>query len=186
MRAKIMKSKTHTNFAILGNIGHGMTTLTRAITKELKLRKMSDKTPKKRGAMYSTIRYVDCSEMADSNQIINLSKLIDLLSQVDGIILVVSATDGLMPQTREHILLARQIGVPYIVVFINKVDQVEHPKLLNLLEEQIRDLLSNYYFPGDDTPIIKGSALKVLKSKLQDPNAPDYDCINELIDKLNK
>ena len=107
-------------------------------------------------------------------------------AQMDGAILVVSAADGPMPQTREHILLARQVGVPYIVVFMNKVDQVDDPELLELVEMEIRDLLNEYEFPGDDTPIIKGSALKVLESTSTDPNAPEYACIHELMKAVDE
>ena len=106
-------------------------------------------------------------------------------AQMDGAILVVSAADGPMPQTREHILLSRQVGVPYIVVFMNKADQVDDPELLELVEMEIRDLLNEYEFPGDDTPIIKGSALQVLESSSTDPNAPEYACIHELMDAVD-
>ena len=106
-------------------------------------------------------------------------------AQMDGAILVVSAADGPMPQTREHILLARQVGVPYIVVFMNKVDQVDDPELLDLVEMEIRDLLNEYDFPGDDTPIIRGSALQALESDSKDPNAPEYKCIHELMDAVD-
>ena len=105
---------------------------------------------------------------------------------MDGAILVVSSADGPMPQTREHILLARQVGVPYIVVFMNKVDQVDDPELLDLVEMEIRDLLSEYEFPGDDTPIIKGSGLQVLESSSTDPNAPEYACIHELMKAVDE
>ena len=107
-------------------------------------------------------------------------------AQMDGAILVVSAADGPMPQTREHILLARQVGVPYIVVFMNKVDQVDDPELLELVEMEIRDLLSSYEFPGDDIPIIKGSALKALESDSKDPSAPEYACILELMNAVDE
>ena len=106
-------------------------------------------------------------------------------AQMDGAILVVSSADGPMPQTREHILLSRQVGVPYIVVFMNKVDQVDDPELLDLVEMEIRDLLSEYDFPGDDTPIIKGSALAVLESTSTDINAPEYKCILDLMDAVD-
>ena len=106
-------------------------------------------------------------------------------AQMDGAILVVSAADGPMPQTREHILLSRQVGVPYIIVFMNKVDQVDDEELLELVEMEIRELLSEYEFPGDDIPIIKGSALKVIESTSTDPNAPEYQCIHELMDAVD-
>jgi elongation factor Tu len=107
-------------------------------------------------------------------------------AQMDGAILVVAASDGPMAQTREHILLARQVGVPTIVVFMNKVDQVDDPELLDLVEMEIRELLSKYGFPGDDTPIIRGSALKALESTSTDPNAPEYKCIKELMDAVDE
>ena len=107
-------------------------------------------------------------------------------AQMDGAILVVSAADGPMPQTREHILLSRQVGVPYIVVFMNKTDQVDDPELLELVEMEIRDLLNEYEFPGDDTPIIKGSAYLALTSTSKDPNAPEYKCIHELMDAVDE
>ena len=106
-------------------------------------------------------------------------------AQMDGAILVVSAADGPMPQTREHILLARQVGVPYIVVFMNKVDQVDDEELLDLVEMEIRDLLNEYGFPGDDTPIVRGSALQVLECDSKDSNAPEYKCIHELMDAVD-
>ena len=120
--------------------------------------------------------HVDCPGHADY-----VKNMITGAAQMDGAILVVSSADGPMPQTREHILLARQVGVPYIVVFMNKVDQVDDPELLELVEMEIRDLLSSYDFPGDDTPIVKGSALKVLESASTDPNAPEHACIKELM-----
>ena len=125
--------------------------------------------------------HVDCPGHADY-----VKNMITGAAQMDGAVLVVSAADGPMPQTREHILLSRQVGVPYIVVFMNKVDQVDDPELLDLVEMEIRELLTEYGFPGDDTPIIKGSALKVLESDSKDPNAPEYACIKELMDAIDK
>ena len=121
--------------------------------------------------------HVDCPGHADY-----VKNMITGAAQMDGAILVVSAADGPMPQTREHILLSRQVGVPYIVVFMNKTDQVDDPELLELVEMEIRDLLNEYEFPGDDTPIIKGSAYLALTSTSKDPNAPEYKCIHELMD----
>ena len=115
-----------------------------------------------------------------------VKNLITGAAQMDGAILVVAATDGPMPQTREHILLARQVGVPYIVVFMNKCDMVDDEELLDLVEMEIRELLSEYDFPGDDTPIIRGSALKALESTSTDPNAPEYECINELMNAVDE
>ena len=124
--------------------------------------------------------HVDCPGHADY-----VKNMITGAAQMDGAILVVSAADGPMPQTREHILLARQVGVPYIVVFLNKCDMVDDPELLELVEMEVRDLLSKYDFPGDDTPIVKGSALKVLESASNDPEAPEYACIRELMDAVD-
>ena len=125
--------------------------------------------------------HVDCPGHADY-----VKNMITGAAQMDGAILVVSAADGPMPQTREHILLSRQVGVPYIVVFMNKCDQVDDPELLELVEMEIRDLLNEYEFPGDDTPIIKGSALAALESTSTDPNAPEYKCILELMDAVDE
>ena len=125
--------------------------------------------------------HVDCPGHADY-----VKNMITGAAQMDGAILVVSAADGPMPQTREHILLSRQVGVPYIVVFMNKTDQVDDPELLELVEMEIRDLLNEYEFPGDDTPIIKGSAYLALTSTSKDPNAPEYKCIHELMDAVDE
>ena len=125
--------------------------------------------------------HVDCPGHADY-----VKNMITGAAQMDGAILVVAATDGPMPQTREHILLARQVGVPYIVVFMNKCDMVDDEELLDLVEMEIRELLSEYDFPGDDTPIIRGSALKALESTSTDPNAPEYECINELMNAVDE
>ncbi|MBU3818983.1 MAG: elongation factor Tu, partial [Candidatus Faecalibacterium intestinavium] len=175
----------------------GKTTLTAAITKVLALKGDADfmdyanidKAPEERArgitinsahVEYQTDKrhyaHVDCPGHADC-----VKNMITGAAQMDGAILVVAATDGPMPQTREHILLARQVGVPYIVVFMNKVDMVDDEELLDLVEMEIRELLSSYDFPGDDTPIIRGSALKALESTSTDPNAPEYACINELM-----
>jgi elongation factor Tu len=200
-KAKFERTKPHVNIGTIGHVDHGKTTLTAAITKVLALQgkaqyeayDMIDKAPeeKERGITINTAHveyetekrhyaHVDCPGHADY-----VKNMITGAAQMDGAILVVSAADGPMPQTREHILLARQVGVPYIVVFMNKCDQVDDPELLELVEMEIRDLLSSYDFPGDETPIIKGSALQVLESSSQDPNAPEYACIHELMDAVD-
>ena len=196
-KAKFERTKPHVNIGTVGHVDHGKTTLTAAITKVLAMQGKAqfnaydqiDKAPeeRERGITISTAHveyetdarhyaHVDCPGHADY-----VKNMITGAAQMDGAILVVSAADGPMPQTREHILLARQVGVPYIVVFMNKVDQVDDPELLELVEMEIRDLLSEYEFPGDDIPIVKGSALGVLESDSQDPNAAEYACINELM-----
>ncbi len=196
-KAKFERTKPHVNIGTIGHVDHGKTTLTAAITKVLNLGGAADfvdyanidKAPeeRERGITINTAHveyqtesrhyaHVDCPGHADY-----VKNMITGAAQMDGSILVVSSADGPMPQTREHILLARQVGVPYIVVFMNKVDQVDDPELLDLVEMEIRDLLSEYDFPGDDTPIIKGSALGVLESSSKDPNAPEYACIHELM-----
>ena len=178
-KAKFDRSKPHVNVGTIGHVDHGKTTLTAAITMVMAAKgqaaKMKydeiDKAPeeKARGITINTAHveyqtdkrhyaHVDCPGHADY-----VKNMITGAAQMDGAILVVAATDGPMPQTREHILLARQVGVPYIVVFLNKTDQVDDPELLELVEEEIRDLLTKYGFPGDKTPIIKGSALKALE-----------------------
>ncbi len=200
-KAKFERTKPHVNIGTIGHVDHGKTTLTAAITKVLALQgkaqyeayDMIDKAPeeRERGITINTAHveyetekrhyaHVDCPGHADY-----VKNMITGAAQMDGAILVVSAADGPMPQTREHILLARQVGVPYIVVFMNKCDQVDDPELLELVEMEIRDLLSSYDFPGDETPIIKGSALQVLESSSQDPNAPEYACIHELMDAVD-
>ena len=179
-----------------------MLTLTAAITKVLALKGDADfmdyanidKAPEERArgitinsahVEYQTDKrhyaHVDCPGHADY-----VKNMITGAAQMDGAILVVAATDGPMPQTREHILLARQVGVPYIVVFMNKCDMVDDEELLDLVEMEIRELLSEYDFPGDDTPIIRGSALKALESTSTDPNAPEYECINELMNAVDE
>ena len=200
-KAKFERTKPHVNIGTIGHVDHGKTTLTAAITKVLALEgkaqyeayDMIDKAPeeRERGITINTAHveyetanrhyaHVDCPGHVDY-----VKNMITGAAQMDGAILVVSAADGPMPQTREHILLARQVGVPYIVVFMNKCDQVDDPELLELVEMEIRDLLSSYDFPGDDTPIIKGSALQVLESNSQDPNAPEYKCIHELMEAVD-
>ena len=200
-KAKFDRTKPHVNIGTIGHVDHGKTTLTAAITKVLAMRGGAefvdysniDKAPeeRERGITINTSHveyqtesrhyaHVDCPGHADY-----VKNMITGAAQMDGAILVVSAADGPMPQTREHILLSRQVGVPYIVVFMNKVDQVDDPELLELVEMEIRDLLSSYDFPGDDTPIVKGSALKALESTSTDPDAPEYKCIIELMDAVD-
>ena len=196
-KEKFERTKPHVNIGTIGHVDHGKTTLTAAITKVLAMKGDAqfmdyaniDKAPeeRERGITINTAHveyqtdkrhyaHVDCPGHADyvKNMI------------MDGAILVVAATDGPMPQTREHILLARQVGVPYIVVFMNKCDMVDDEELLDLVEMEIRELLSEYDFPGDDTPIIRGSALKALESTSTDPNAPEYECINELMNAVDE
>ena len=200
-KAKYERTKPHVNIGTIGHVDHGKTTLTAAITKVLGFSGKADytaydqidKAPEERarGITISTAHveyetdkrhyaHVDCPGHADY-----VKNMITGAAQMDGAILVVSAADGPMPQTREHILLARQVGVPYIVVFMNKVDQVDDPELLELVEMDIRDLLSEYDFPGDDIPIIKGSALQVLESTSTDINDPVYAPIVELMDAVD-
>ena len=200
-KAKFERTKPHVNIGTIGHVDHGKTSLTAAITKVLALQGKAqyeaydqiDKAPeeRERGITISTAHveyetekrhyaHVDCPGHADY-----VKNMITGAAQMDGAILVVSSADGPMPQTREHILLARPVGVPYTVVFMNKVDQVDDPELLELVEMEIRELLSSYDFPGDEIPIIKGSALKVLESTSQDPNAPEYACIHELMDAVD-
>ena len=200
-KAKFDRSKPHVNIGTIGHVDHGKTTLTAAITKVLAMKGQAsfmaydaiDKAPeeKARGITINTAHveyetdnrhyaHVDCPGHADY-----VKNMITGAAQMDGAILVVSSADGPMPQTREHILLARQVGVPYIVVYMNKVDQVDDPELLDLVEMEIRELLSSYDFPGDDIPIIKGSALQALESTSTDPNAPEYASILELMDAVD-
>ena len=200
-KAKFERSKPHVNIGTIGHVDHGKTTLTAAITKVLALRGYAeatdyaniDKAPeeRERGITINTAHveyetdnrhyaHVDCPGHADY-----VKNMITGAAQMDGAILVVSSADGPMPQTREHILLSRQVGVPYIVVFMNKVDQVDDEELLELVEMEIRDLLNEYEFPGDDTPIIKGTALGVTESTSTDYNAPEYACIRELMDAVD-
>ena len=200
-KAKFDRSKPHVNIGTIGHVDHGKTTLTAAITKVLSLKGEADfvdyanidKAPeeRERGITISTSHveyetdnrhyaHVDCPGHADY-----VKNMITGAAQMDGAILVVSAADGPMPQTREHIVLARQVGVPYIVVFMNKVDQVDDPELLELVEMEIRDLLSMYNFPGDDTPIIKGSALAALECDSKDENDAAYQPIYALMDAVD-
>ena len=201
-KEKFDRSLEHVNIGTIGHVDHGKTTLTAAITKVLALKGDADfmdyanidKAPEERArgitinsahVEYQTDKrhyaHVDCPGHADY-----VKNMITGAAQMDGAILVVAATDGPMPQTREHILLARQVGVPYIVVFMNKCDMVDDEELLDLVEMEIRELLSEYDFPGDDTPIIRGSALKALESTSTDPNAPEYECINELMNAVDE
>jgi elongation factor Tu len=198
-KKKFERKKPHVNVGTIGHIDHGKTTLTAAITKQLSFKGLAeyvpfdqiDKAPeeRERGITIATAHveyetekrhyaHVDCPGHADY-----IKNMITGAAQMDGAILVVAADDGPMPQTREHILLARQVGVPYIVVFLNKVDMVDDPELIELVELEVRELLTNYGFPGDEVPIIKGSALKALESN--DPNSPEAKCIFELMDALD-
>jgi len=200
-KAKFERTKPHVNVGTIGHVDHGKTTLTAAITKVLALKNMAsfvaydqiDKAPeeRERGITIATAHveyqtdkrhyaHVDCPGHADY-----VKNMITGAAQMDGAILVVSAADGPMPQTREHILLARQVGVPYIVVYMNKVDMVDDPELIELVELEIRELLSKYQFPGDKTPIVKGSALKALQSESKDINAPEYKSIVELMSAID-
>ena len=200
-KEKFDRSLPHVNIGTIGHVDHGKTTLTAAITKVLALEGDAeyqaydaiDKAPeeKERGITINTAHveyhtakrhyaHVDCPGHADY-----VKNMITGAAQMDGAILVVSAADGPMPQTREHILLSRQVGVPYIVVFMNKADQVDDEELLDLVEMEIRELLSSYDFPGDDVPVIRGSALNVLTCDSKDPNAPEYKCIHELMDAVD-
>ena len=200
-KAKFERSKPHVNIGTIGHVDHGKTTLTAAITKVLSLRGAADfkaydqidgaPEERERGITISTAHveyetenrhyaHVDCPGHADY-----VKNMITGAAQMDGAILVVSAADGPMPQTREHILLSRQVGVPYIVVFLNKADQVDDPELLELVEMEIRDLLNEYEFPGDDTPIITGSGLAVLESSSTDINAPEYEPVLKLMEAVD-
>ena len=205
-KAKFDRSKPHVNIGTIGHVDHGKTTLTAAITMVLaskgEAEKMRydqiDKAPeeKARGITINTSHveystdnrhyaHVDCPGHADY-----VKNMITGAAQMDGAILVVAATDGPMPQTREHILLARQVGVPYIIVFLNKCDQVDDEELLDLVEMEVRELLNEYGFPGDDTPIIRGSALKALEFASNNDAAaiaasPDCKCIFELMDAVD-
>ncbi len=200
-KAKFERNKPHVNIGTIGHVDHGKTTLTAAITKVLAMKGDADfmdyanidKAPeeRERGITINTAHveyqtdarhyaHVDCPGHADY-----VKNMITGAAQMDGAILVVSAADGPMPQTREHILLARQVGVPSIVVYMNKCDQVDDEELLELVEMEIRDLLNEYEFPGDDTPIIKGSALKALESDSKDPSDAVYASVLELMDAVD-
>ena len=201
-KQKFERTKPHVNIGTIGHVDHGKTTLTAAITKVLAMGGAADfvdyanidKAPEERArgitintahVEYQTEKrhyaHVDCPGHADY-----VKNMITGAAQMDGAILVVSAADGPMPQTREHILLSRQVGVPYIVVYMNKTDQVDDPELLELVEMEIRDLLNEYEFPGDDTPIIKGSAYLALTSTSTDPSDPVYASIHELMDAVDE
>ena len=196
-KAKFERNKPHVNIGTIGHVDHGKTTLTAAITKTLASKGQADfvdyanidKAPeeRERGITINTAHveyetetrhyaHVDCPGHADY-----IKNMITGAAQMDGAILVIASTDGPMAQTKEHLLLARQVGVPYIIVFMNKVDQVDDEELLELVEMEIRDTLSEYEFPGDDTPIIKGSALKALEYAGTDTSAPELACIWELM-----
>ena len=200
-KQKFERTKPHVNIGTIGHIDHGKTTLTAAITKWLALQggaeytdySSIDKAPEERErgitintahVEYETAKrhyaHVDCPGHADY-----IKNMITGAAQMDGAILVIAASDGPMAQTREHILLARQVGVPAIVVFLNKVDLLDDEELLELVEMEVRELLSKYDFPGDDLPVIKGSALNALTCESQDPNAPEYACIKELMDAVD-
>ncbi len=201
-KQKFERNKPHVNIGTIGHVDHGKTTLTAAITKYLAMKGQAqfedyasiDKAPeeKARGITINTAHveyetdkrhyaHVDCPGHADY-----IKNMITGAAQMDGAILVIAATDGPMAQTREHLLLARQVGVRYIVVFLNKCDQVDDEELLELVEMEVRETLNEYGFPGDDTPIIKGSALNALVSESTDPNAPEYACIKELMDAVDE
>ena len=200
-KQKFERTKPHVNIGTIGHVDHGKTTLTAAITKYLALQGKAefedyssiDKAPeeRERGITINTAHveyetdkrhyaHVDCPGHAAY-----IKNMITGAAQMDGAILVIAATDGPMAQTREHILLARQVGVPAIVVFLNKVDLLDDEELLELVEMEVRELLSKYDFPGDDLPVIKGSALNALTCESQDPNAPEYACIKELMDAVD-
>ena len=200
-KQKFERTKPHVNIGTIGHVDHGKTTLTAAITKWLSLQGKAefeaydsiDKAPeeKERGITINTAHveyetekrhyaHVDCPGHADY-----IKNMITGAAQMDGAILVIAATDGPMAQTREHILLARQVGVPAMVVFLNKCDQVDDEELLELVEMEVRELLTTYSFPGDEIPIIKGSALNALISDSKDPAAPEYACIKELMDAVD-
>ena len=200
-KAKFERTKPHVNIGTIGHVDHGKTTLTAAITKYLAMKGQAqfedyasiDKAPeeRERGITINTAHveyetdkrhyaHVDCPGHADY-----IKNMITGAAQMDGAILVIAATDGPMAQTREHILLARQVGVPAIVVFLNKCDQVDDEELLELVEMEVRELLTKYEFPGDDIPIIKGSALNALTCESGDVNDPDFACIKELMDAVD-
>ena len=200
-KKKFERTKPHVNVGTIGHIDHGKTTLTSAITKALSLKGLAeyadfwsiDKAPeeKARGITiavahieYQTEKrhyaHIDCPGHRDY-----IKNMITGAAQMDGAILVVAANDGAMPQTREHVLLARQVEVPAMVVFLNKTDMMEDPELLDLIELEVRELLTKYRFPGDEIPIVRGSALKAMESQSKDPNAPEFKCIWELLDAVD-
>ena len=200
-KQKFERTKPHVNIGTIGHIDHGKTTLTAAITKYLAMQggaeytdySSIDKAPeeRERGITINTAHveyetaarhyaHVDCPGHADY-----IKNMITGAAQMDGAILVIAASDGPMAQTREHLLLARQVNVPSVLVFLNKCDQVDDEELLELVEMEVRELLDFYGFPGDETPIIRGSALNALVSESTDPNAPEYQCIKELMDAVD-
>ena len=200
-KKKFERTKPHINIGTIGHVDHGKTTLTSAITKVLAMKGQAehmaydqiDKAPeeKERGLTiaianveYETDKrhyaHIDCPGHADY-----IKNMITGAAQMDGTVLVVSAADGPMPQTREHILLARQVRVPSVVVFLNKADMVDDKELMELVDLEVRELLSKYDFPGDEVPIVSGSALKALESSSQDPQAEEYKCIWELLDAID-
>jgi elongation factor Tu len=200
-RKKFERTKPHVNVGTIGHIDHGKTTLTSAITKALSFKGMADyrdfwsidnaPEEKARGITIAVAHveyetpnrhyaHIDCPGHADY-----IKNMITGAAQMDGAILVVAANDGPMPQTREHVLLARQVEVPAMVVFLNKVDMMEDPELLDLIELEVRDLLTKYNFPGDKIPIIRGSALQAMESPSTDPDAPEYKCVWELLDAVD-
>jgi len=201
-KEKFVRTKPHLNVGTIGHIDHGKTTLTSAITKVLALKQMAeyrdfwsiDKAPEERQrgitiaiahVEYETDKrhyaHIDCPGHADY-----IKNMITGAAQMDGAILVVAANDGPMPQTREHVLLARQVEVPAMVVFLSKVDMMEDPELLDLIELEVRELLSKYGFPGDDIPIIRGDCLKAMESESNDPNAPEFEPILELMKAVDE
>ncbi|MCL2221688.1 MAG: elongation factor Tu [Oscillospiraceae bacterium] len=201
-KQKFERNKPHVNIGTIGHVDHGKTTLTAAITKYLSLSGKAkfeaydsiDKAPeeRERGITINTAHveyetdarhyaHVDCPGHADY-----IKNMITGAAQMDGSILVISAADGPMAQTREHILLARQVGVPAIVVFLNKADQVDDPELIELVEMEVRELLSKYEFPGDDIPIVIGSARNALESTSTDPESPEFECIKKLMEEVDK
>ena len=200
-KKKFERTKPHINVGTIGHIDHGKTTLTSAITKALALKGLAeytdfwsiDKAPeeKARGITiavahieYQTEKrhyaHIDCPGHRDY-----IKNMITGAAQMDGAILVVAANDGAMPQTREHVLLARQVEVPAMVVFLNKTDMMEDPELLDLIELEVRELLNSYGFPGDDMPIVRGSALKAMESESTDPNAPEFECVWQILDAVD-
>jgi elongation factor Tu len=200
-KEKFVRDKPHVNVGTIGHIDHGKTTLTAAITKVLAMRNLAsfrafdtiDNAPEERErgitiaiahVEYETdarhYAHVDCPGHRDY-----IKNMITGAAQMDGAILVVAAPDGPMPQTREHVLLARQVEVPAMVVFLNKVDMMDDPELLELVDMELRELLDSYGFPGDDIPIVQGSALKALESASTDPDAPEYQCIWDLMEAVD-
>ncbi len=200
-KKKFERTKPHVNVGTIGHIDHGKTTLTSAITKALALKGLAeytdfwsiDKAPEERARgitiavahiEYQTDKrhyaHIDCPGHRDY-----IKNMITGAAQMDGAILVVAANDGAMPQTREHVLLARQVEVPSMVVFLNKTDMMEDPELLDLIELEVRELLNSYGFPGDEMPIVRGSALQAMESESTDPNAPEFECIWKILDAVD-